>query len=115
MGDRYVYEHPAEAGVGEHHAELDALPLAERSADRHGAEGAPQHPAQESEVTMADLDLAHGTEVELLSGPGGDPAWVEAAEDSGLVYVGWTDSRGTSRVTSLEPAFFAEHFSQKGA
>jgi hypothetical protein len=31
-------------------------------------------------------------------------------DDRGLVLVEWTDAHGTPRVTSVEPAVFAEHF-----
>lgn len=96
----YIFEHPAEAGFGEHHADPGGPPLEERSAVRHGAAGAPQHPAQDGELTMAGLDMHHGTTVELH---GQD-------EDSGLVLVDWTDKFGNPRRTSIDPDFFGEHF-----
>jgi hypothetical protein len=101
---KYLFEHPAEAGLGEHHADPGAPPLEERSAVRHGAAGAPQHPAQDGELTMADLDMPHGTLVELH---GHD-------EDRGLVQVDWVDKFGNDRRTSIDPGFFAEHFREVG-
>jgi hypothetical protein len=53
---------------------------------------------------MAALDLAPGTEV-----------CVEGYDkDRDLVLVGWTDSNGTPRVTSVDPAEFAETFTKAG-
>jgi len=100
MGTRYVYEHPAEAGFGEHHADPEHPPLEERSATRHGAEGAPQHPAMPGELTMADLDMKHGTVVTHAG----------VAEESGHVIVEWVDGLGHDRATTIAPDTFAELF-----
>jgi hypothetical protein len=53
---------------------------------------------------MAALDMAPGTEVTV---DGYD-------KDRDLVLVGWTDSAGTPRVTSVEPDVFAETFEKAG-
>jgi hypothetical protein len=49
---------------------------------------------------MQDLDMDSGTQVELL----------EDDEERGLRRVGWIDSQGTERITSVEPDFFDSHF-----
>lgn len=53
---------------------------------------------------MAALDLAPGTEVTV---DGYDT-------DRDLVLAGWTDSAGTPRVTSIDPAEFAAQFTKAG-
>jgi hypothetical protein len=54
-----------------------------------------EHPAE-----MRDLDMAPGTEAELAG----------TDEASGYRIVAWADQSGTPRQTSVEPGFFAAHF-----
>lgn len=110
---RYVYTHPEQTGLGQHHADE---PLASRPAQPPGvaasmrAAVAVMHPteAQLAELdtflgrTMHDLDLHHGTEV---THAGHD-------DERDLVLVEWTDQHGDHRVTSLTPAVFAEFFQE---
>jgi hypothetical protein len=89
---RYVYEHDG-AGLGEATAGPDLVPLMYRDAGDGPA------------ATMAELDMPHGTEVEL--------AEVRDA-DHDLEIVSWTDRFGTPRRTSVQPAFFRDHFREVG-
>jgi len=106
---RYVYEHPDGLGFGAHHAEPGSLPLADRAADRHGAEGAGQHPAMPGELTMAHLDMPHGTIITLAPSDD-DPATATRDSERDMEIICWTDAQGTPRRTSVEPAFFTSHF-----
>ncbi len=111
---QYVYDHPEGKGLGEHHsgADLSTRPSIPIGAPPGWAEGLKGQlgflgltPEQEAALdkhagrTMADLDMASGTEVELLE----DDA-------DGLKRVAWTDRHGDPRITSVEPEFFASHF-----
>jgi len=55
--------------------------------------------------TMADLDLAPGTEVEVVPNP----------EANGWVLIAWTDKHGDARCTSIAEAEFAAHFAPQEA
>lgn len=117
-GPRYVYEHPAEEGLGEHHADPAHPALAERPAETFGADGAPARGPAPGETTMADLDMAHGTIVALdtIDDPE-DPRFgqVMPPGEDGQVFVLWTDALGHGRRTAVGEAFFAEHFHPQGA
>ena len=65
--------------------------------EHHAAEAGRELPAE-----MRDLDLPSGTEVEVA---GTDDA-------TGAVIVAWTDRGGVLRHTAVQPAFFAEHFTE---
>jgi len=97
---RYVYDHPDGKGFGEHHVEKGRPLLERRSAAWQGVDGDAE--PREGELTMKDLDMPSGTRVELL----------EHDKDRDLHRVGWVDSQGTERITSIEPAFFREHFAE---
>jgi hypothetical protein len=103
----YVYEHPAEAGLGEHWASPDHPPLEERPANSFGAVGAPARGPLPGEVTMADLDMPHGTVVTVATDDDGNEV---RDGDRDLEIVEWTDRQGNPRRTSVHPEFFAEHF-----
>jgi hypothetical protein len=49
---------------------------------------------------MHELDLADGTQVEVA-------AW---DDERSLVVIEWADRQGNTRMTSVEPSVFAEHF-----
>lgn len=93
----HVYAHPESTGLGQHHAPGD---LSTRPADP----GVPlAHMMPEHRVSMADLDLQHGTEV----------AVIKTGED-GQVIFGWTDSQGTQRRTAYPQDVFDEFFMEVG-
>jgi hypothetical protein len=95
----HVYAHPESTGLGQHHAPGD---LSTRPADP----GVPlEHLMPEHRVSMADLDLQHGTEV----------AVVGTDESNGHTIFEWTDSQGTRRRTAYPPDVFAEFFVEAGA
>lgn len=111
MPAMYRYEHPEEKGLGEHHAEDGHPPLHARSAARHGVDGAPQHAAVPGELTMADLDMKHGTVVELPADDDSDsPHEIAYDHDRDLHLVDWTDERGNQRRTSVTPEVFSKYF-----
>jgi hypothetical protein len=100
----HKYIHPDGKGFGEHHVEASHPVLSERSATWQGVahpEGG-QWDVRPGELTMKDLDMPSGTEVELL----------EDDEDRNLKRVSWKDAQGTPRITSVEPAFFDTHFQE---
>jgi len=105
-GRRFVYEHPAEAGFAEHHADAEHAPLDERPADRFGT-NAPMTGLAPGELTMADLDMPHGTVVTLREHDDGGEH-----DEAGQVVGEWTDQFGTQRATGFDPDFFAEHFTE---
>jgi len=86
----HVYEHPDGCGLGHHHAEPGDDPLYERPAIPGMVL---EHMLPEFRVTMADLDLPHGTEL----------AHVATDEDSGSLIFAWTDGQGNPRRTSFTP------------
>jgi hypothetical protein len=107
---RYVYEHPMELGLGQHHADEH---LGNRLAEPIGGDALRavadvMNPTDEQRAeldaflsrTMEDLDMAHGTEVEHT---GRD-------EGRNLEIVEWSDKHGDPRRTSIEPDFFAANF-----
>lgn len=110
---RYRYSHPEQAGLGEHHVNQGDPSLHERPAQPPEAAAAlrgalamvgptpEQAEALEAFLnrSMADLDMAHGTEAEHL----------ETAEN-GYEIVAWTDKNGDARNTSIAPELFASHF-----
>lgn len=136
---KYVYDHPAQMGVGEHHAEPEVanpdLPWAEPLSTRPA-----QPPAETDRLrglaatigldadgtakldafvsrTMADLDMPPGTVVTRLSEARDHPEQADRAEEeaaTGQVVLGWTDKHGDPRVTAVSEEFFAEHFTQEG-
>jgi hypothetical protein len=119
----YLYEHPAEAGVGEHHADPTHPMLADRPAEVMGAvplaaldfldltDEQKAKAAAVHELTMADLDMPHGTRVTLVIND--DPDMPdEPLKHNGQMVVEWTDRHGTSRRTAFDPAFFNEHFTE---
>lgn len=83
VGTRYRYIHTA--GLGQHHTDQDLSTV--------------EHPATPG-VTMADLDLEAGTLIVVE----------DYDQERDLVLAGWVDRSGNPRVTSLDPAVFAEHF-----
>jgi hypothetical protein len=107
----HVYNHPEQAGFGQHHAPHD---LSERPAQppeaaagmRAVMTAAGLDAEQEAKMeaflarTMADLDMAHGTPVEHLG----------TDTELNLELVEWTDKHGDPRITSVTPEFFASHF-----
>jgi hypothetical protein len=115
---RYAYDHPAQAGLGEHHAAPDDLaarpaqPPEAMMAFRAAAEALSLTPAQQATLdahlsrTMADLDMPHGTVVELVP-PDSLP---DDHPDTGYVLIDWTDRHGDKRRTSVDRAQFDVHF-----
>jgi|SRR5215469_14509709 len=99
---QYRYEHPEGKGLGEHHAGRGDLALSRRSAAWQGVVGQGNVEAAEGETSMRDLDMSSGTLVELLEYDG----------ERNLYRVGWIDGLDTERITSIEPDFFLEHFSE---
>jgi hypothetical protein len=110
MPAKYVYDHPEGTGLGQHHATGDlasrpAQPPEATAAIRATLDAIDPTPEQRARMdahlgaSMADLDMAHGTEVEH----------VETTED-GTVIVSWTDQLGNARATSVTPELFASHF-----
>lgn len=90
----HVYVHPESTALGQHHAPGE---LSTRPADP----GVPlEHLLPEHRVSMADLDLQHGTEV----------AHEGSDSERGLEIVSWTDSQGTPRRTTVTPEQFSEFF-----
>lgn len=108
----HVYEHPEGLGLGQHHAgDADlaarpAQPPAAAAALRAAMEVVEPTDEQRAKMdaqlgqTMADLDMHHGTEVELI----------HADDATGDVIVAWTDAAGTARNTSLTPQLLAQFF-----
>jgi hypothetical protein len=109
---RYVYDHPEELGLGQHHADGD---LKERPAAVMGPVPTPEvldminatdeQRAVADEIrnrTMHDLDMHHGTEV----------TYVGRDEDQGLELVEWTDRCGDARRTSVTPEQFSQFFKE---
>jgi hypothetical protein len=111
----HVYSHPEATGLGAHHVGPEAPPLESRPAQP--AEAAEAYRAAVESVgptdeqrakleaflsrTMADLDMAEGTEVELA----------ETAEN-GHVLVDWTDKHGDARRTAISPGDFDLFFTE---
>lgn len=120
----YRYEHPLEAGVGEHHADPSHPMLADRPAQVMGAVplgaldfldlSADQKSklAAVHELTMADLDMPHGTVVTVAMNDDPDDPNNGPIDHDGQTVVEWTDKYGTERRTAFDPAFFAEHFTE---
>lgn len=93
----HVYKHPEGLGLGDHHS--PGVDLAARPVDP----GVPlHHLLPEHRQSMADLDLADGTEVAVT---GEDP-------DHDWVIFEWTDKAGTRRRTSADKATFSEFFTE---
>jgi hypothetical protein len=86
----HVYEHPDSLGLGQHHADPDEDPLHERPAIPGMVL---EHMLPEFRVTMADLDLQHGTKL----------AHVATDKENGLEIFAWTDKLGNQRRTSFTP------------
>lgn len=112
MPATHVYQHPEGLGLGQHHAgdaDLSARPAQppEAAAGLRAAMEVmdptdEQRAKMEAQLgqTMADLDMHHGTEVELI----------HTDEATGDVIVSWTDQTGTPRNTSLTPQLLAQFF-----
>jgi hypothetical protein len=83
VGSRYRYNHTE--GLGQQHTDQDLSTV--------------EHPSTPG-LTMADLDLEPGTVVVVD----------EHDQERDLVLVGWVDRAGNPRVTSIDPAVFADHF-----
>lgn len=100
----YKYDHPQGKGFGEHHVEEDHPALEDRSANWQGVEGADglNWKPRAGELSMKELDMPPGTEVDLL----------EDDTERGLKRVAWVDGQGTLRVTSVDPTLFDEYFSE---
>lgn len=112
---KYAYRHPNELGFGEHHSD-DGVDLSTRPAQPPEVASAMTNalamidPTEEQQAklnaflgrSMADLDMPHDTEVELV---GHD-------DDRNLEIVEWTDRHGDPRRTSIEPDVFASHFEE---
>jgi hypothetical protein len=63
--------------------------------------------------TMNDLDMADGTEVELvMNDDPEDPGYEQPLEHEGLKVVDWTDSQGNARRTSVSNEVFNECFTE---
>lgn len=125
MPTSYKYEHPAEAGVGEAHADPLHPMLADRPAQVMGAvplaaldfldltEEQRAKAAAVHELTMADLDMPHGQVVTLVMNDDPDhPDNGRRLSHNGQIVVEWTDKYGTERRTAFEAAFFNEHFTE---
>jgi hypothetical protein len=109
---RYVYQHPQQAGLGQHHADG---PLEARPADVYAPAALGQlaavlgdlTPEQEArlaglrDLTMADLDMPHGTQCTIR----------ETLPD-GYVVLEWVDAQCDARATSIEPSFFSSYFTE---
>lgn len=54
----------------------------------------------ELSAEMQELDMQDGQEVTLL----------EYDADNGWPHVEWVDATGVNRITTIEPAYFEEHF-----
>jgi len=112
MPATHVYKHPEGKGFGQHHAggtDLAARPAQppEAAAALRSAAAVMQPTPEQAEAleaflarSMADLDMADGTEVEHT----GDDA------ERGIKIVNWTDKHGDGRSTGITPEFFATYF-----
>lgn len=111
MPATHVYEHPEGLGLGQHHAGEDlsgrpAQPPGAAAGLRAAMEAMDPTPEQRAKMethlsaTMADLDMAHGTEV----------VYEGRDEARDLEIVTWTDRHGDERRTTIAPEIFASHF-----
>jgi hypothetical protein len=106
---RYVYDHPEQLGLGQHHADSD---LKERPAEVMGLvpdsvldmlDATDEQRAKVStlrNLTMHDLDMHHGTEV----------TYAGRDDDRDLEMVEWTDKVGNPRRTSVTLEQFNQFF-----
>jgi len=110
---KYKYEHSEGEGLGSHHADgdlktRDAQPPEVAASLRAALEIVNPTDEQREQLdaflgrSMHDLDLHDGTEVEL------EPE----DDENGLKVVTWTDQHGDERRTSVDPEFFASHFTE---
>jgi hypothetical protein len=79
----YRYAHPVGYGFGQHHFAAD-----------------PSQPGDQLHPEMRELDLKP------------DAVVVHFAHDADTNWpiIQWTDDHGTSRLTTVDPEFFADHF-----
>lgn len=110
---KYVYDHPEEVGLGQHHADddlavRDAQPPEVAASLRAALEVINPTAEQREQLeeflgrSMHDLDLHNGTEVELEDEP----------DENGNMVATWTDKHGDDRRTSFDPAFWNENFKE---
>jgi hypothetical protein len=121
---KYKYEHPDGTGLGAQLAPDEDLSRAAQPPEvatsmRAALSVVSPTDSQSAELegflsrTMDDLDMANGTEVELvMNDDPDDPGYEQPLEHEGLKVVEWTDAHGNPRRTSVTDEVFEANFKE---